>query len=280
MSTIIRLRGINFNNPALPVVSSFVRNGLVGAFRPAGDASSMVDLSGNGVSLTKRGSPAFTQYGMTGTPSNGYRTNIPETLNSTLTAIFRVTKGTTFSSMAVGNYNNDNVGAERGMSIWTSSAAGTGAGKIDVRVNAQTHYKKTADGLYTNSIAATILNDEVDDTTFLQTEWVFAACVVDATNNKLQAYLPKLSALGPTAEVNYTTASQPGSLANRLIADPVTLTPNYFEILSTPDANWVSAGTIELAEVLIYNRALAFSEILEQYNLSKDFMKKVRNIVI
>lgn len=279
MSTIIRLRGINFNNPALPVVSSFVRNGLVGAFRPAGDASSMVDLSGNGVTLTKRGNPSFTQYGILGNGVNGYRTNIPETMNQTLMAVFRGHKGTSFNCLAISNYLNDVAGAERGSSVWMALANGTGENKIDVGARTQTHYKRASDNAYTNNIHASVINDEVDSTTFLTSDWVFAALVVDATGNIQQTFVPKNNSSGPVQETNFTTATNPGSLATRHLTDPATGAPNMFQICSVDDLTWVSAQS-EVAEALVYNRALSTAEIMEQYELSKEFMFKVRGISI
>ena len=206
MSTIIRLRGINFNNPALPVVSSFVRNGLVAAFRPAGDASSMVDLSGNGVSLTKRGSPSFTEFGVIGNGVNGYRTNVPETSNLTLIAIDRNHAISSWSSFAVGTYYNDTVGAERGSSLWISQTNGSNVGKYDVRAQAQSYCKKNDNSGYTNQLLVNeLLHDETDVTTTPISNWVFSAVTIDANANIMKAYAPRANNAGPTA------TSTPGS---------------------------------------------------------------------
>ena len=64
----------------------------------------------------------------------------------------------------------------------------------------------------------------------------------------------------------------------RNLSDTATGLPNYFKIgiANVPFGD----GRSEIAEVLIYNRALTQEEIVRQYQYSKDFMSKHRGITI
>ena len=281
MSTIIRLRGINFNNPALPVVSSFVRRGLKAAFRPAGDLSSMVDLSGNGASLTKRGNPSFTSNALRGDRVNGFKTSISESLNQTLIAVFRTVKnGTEWDGFPLGNYTSTGIDVtqRRGMSVWMSQGAGTDPSKLDLRVATNTHAKLNADGTYINRSSTYVMHNELDPASRTETDWAFAAISVNADTNYRKMYVPRYY---PSASyISSDEAASGYSLANRLRADPASGVANCFEIASTPDASTSWGGIIEVAEAIIYDVALTDEELFQQYALSKDFMARVRGITI
>lgn len=278
MSTIIRLRGVNFNNASLPVVSSFVRNGLVAAFRPAGDESSLVDLSGNSTQLTKVGTPTFTTQGVKGQNGSGYVTNVAETADITVMAVYRCSPiaGTMAGGLVVNTFNDDDAaGNKYGFSLWTKAYAGTGANKLDVKALYQTFLKRNSDNTYQNSPFGVLIQDEMDNT--VSTDWIFGAMVIDASNNKVKRFVPKLYPTGPYNETDGTALGL--SVAGRILTNPTTGLPNYVNILEASD-NDAWNTPVELAEVLIYQRALTDVEIFQQYALSKEFMSKLRSIVI
>src|SRR5690606_12264353 len=90
MSVILTLKGVTFNNPNLPVIPRLYSDGLVAAFRPATDAASMVDISGNETGLTLVGSANYNEFGVQTEPDNGFILDRIETPSFSYAAAYRV----------------------------------------------------------------------------------------------------------------------------------------------------------------------------------------------
>lgn len=284
MTTILRIKGASFNDPSFPVLTPFIREGLLGAFRPAVSDASLVDLSGNGALLTKVGSPTVTAQGLLGNKSNGYKTNIAETASHTIMAVGRlklngVAGASQISGFFAGNYLVDG-GDPRGMGLFYSTLPGTVSG-VGVQVQAQTHIKKPSAPLSANMYAngPRLLDNKTPGAMETSVSaWVFMAIVVDAALGKMQFYVPAASASAPFQTLNAADAG--GTISGRFLTDPVGGGPNFMQIVSVPTTGFVGESQSEVAEALFYNRALTADEIFRQYQLSQAFMSARRGISI
>ena len=268
MSVIIKAKNVVFDNPNLPVLTPMISNGLIAGFRPNNSTLGLTDLSGNGYELTKVGNPTLTDKSIIVDKANGFVTNVRETTHLTLIVVSRAIKNPQASgenqwlSMVAGTYYND-----RGSSIFT----GYNSTKNEVDTLGQSYAKKMADG--TVSSKTVWLGSQSATTN--QTDFKFTALVVKATDNKILTYSPTKQ----TAPLFAYDGSADGSrLDMRNLTDPTTNQPNYFKlgIANVPFGD----GKNEIAEVLIYNRALTQDEIMRQYKFSQDFMQKHRSIAI
>ncbi|HCM0807711.1 hypothetical protein HJ153_02025 [Vibrio parahaemolyticus] len=253
MATIIRLKNVQFSNNALPVVTPFVRNGLVAAWRFSTGPESLVDLSGNGRQLTERGSVSYSEFGILGDKDNGFLTDINESSDVTLMAVWRAASTEDGAKgFAVGNFFND-TSPDRGLSLWyyRDNANDFIASK------SQCHYYNTDTGLLANEVLESKMAP-------IDQSFTFSALTVNSNENSQTLYVPKNNAK--------TVRSDP---VKSYVQREISAMP--FEICSTQDS-WGSNGDIEVAEVIIYNKALSEAEVLEQYALSKQFYKAVRGI--
>lgn len=272
MSTIIRIKGANFGNPSLPVLAPILRDGLVGAWRFATDSSSLVDLSGNDRQLTLKGEVAYTSRGVIGDIDNGFVTDIPETQSMTLISVFRVPLQVTNSNggFIVGNYNTTLAGITRGgVSLNVDKLEDVGTPTVSDRI------KYVSEGMY--KLTSTSVNTKVDVLSPTQvnsdSQFIFAATVIDAVNNQVRLIIPALN-------ITLTSAITDGTVNGR------NLSPELLEILSSPVAGTGygrSTGTrlqLEVSEVLIFNKALTNLKVLEQYYLTQSFMRRIRSLSI
>lgn len=268
MSVIIKAKNVVFDNPNLPVLTPMISNGLVASFRPTNASLGLIDLSGNGNQLATQGAPQLTANSAIVDKNNGFVTNVRETTDLTLIVVSRAIKNPQASgenqwlSMVAGTYYND-----RGSSIFT----GYNSTKNEVDTLGQSYAKKMTGG--TVSSKTVWLGSQSAATN--QTDFKFTALVVKATDNKILTYNPAKQ----TAPLFIYDGSTDGSrLDMRNLSDPTTNQPNYFKlgIANVPFGD----GKNEIAEVLIYNRALTQDEIMRQYKFSRDFMQKHRGIAI
>lgn len=268
MSVIIKAKNITFSNADLPVLSPMISNGLVASFRPTNAGLGLIDLSGNGHQLTTQGAPQLTANSAIVDKNNGFVINARETTDLTLIVVSRAVKNPQASGedqwlgMVVGTYYND-----RGSSIFT----GYNSTKNEVDTLGQSYAKKTTDG--TVSSKTVWLGSQSATTN--QTDFKFTALVVKATDNKVLTYAP---AKQSTPMFIYDGSTDGYRVDLRNLSDPTTDQPNYFKlgIANVPFGD----GKSEIAEVLIYNRALTQDEIMRQYKYSQAFLQKHRNIVI
>ncbi|HGS4526694.1 TPA: hypothetical protein ACMDNX_002013 [Vibrio cholerae] len=255
MATVIRLKGVNFNNPSLPVIAPLVRTGLRAAWRPANGMDSLVDLSGNGKSLTVLGNPSFTQNGVKGDRSNGLLTDLIETTSYTYIAVGRIPDGIEASSqqsMLVNNFKDDDADV-RGGSVWLMTG----------NIRYTSSYYKSGEGV--NNQANSILGTAQG----IGNDWQFIVVQIDATTQTQRVYTP-------TIKGNMTPDERQGwdFAARTIYAD------QPLALVAVPYDRWSSASQSELGEVLVYDRALSAEEIQRQYELSKTFWKNHRGIDI
>lgn len=278
MTTVIRATGVSFNNQNLTKISPMVSDGLVAAFRPSQRTADLTDLSGNGHTLTQRGAPELTEFGVKGTATDGFITDVAETADLTLMCIARTHKHATdneYDGFAVGAYNTNTASIERGAGLWFSQTVN--ASDLDIHVNAQTHVQVVSDSSYSNKNIRIFSPVENAGLGLAVSPWVFFATTLDSNSGLQKTYAPSQS----TDEIqSYDHTANGFSLANRLLEDPNTLEKNLFQIASTPDDSLGWKGGIEVAEVLIFDKVLSKTQVLQQYLYSQEFMQKHRGISI
>ena len=269
MAVQITLRGVNFNNAALPVVGNMIRTGLRGAWRFGGGYESAADLSGNESQLTEKGQVSFTPQGVVGDLDNGFVTDLDQTLSRTYIGVFRVPASvdvTFHSGMVVGNYTDNDESA--GGCLWIDGDAGAGLRGIR---NQQHFFVEENTG--TNQNGSTSIGPEMEaDADHI---WLFFAGVIDAENSKNFCYSPTLKDYALADTYNEIQNSQYDFTAQ-------TPSPNKLEIISTPDSNWSRglSSVLEVSEILIYDRALTLDEVKKQYEYSKEYHAKIKGITI
>lgn len=279
MTTIIRATGVKFNNDDLPVISPFVTNGLLAAFRPNNSNQGLLDLSGNNHKLDFVGSPQLTAMSVIGNGRNGLISSVPETKDFTIIAVSRIYRNawnnfdgfiaTTFVDM-------DGNDKDRGVGMFYSQQSNQ-SNKLDVEITSQTFARETSGGTHHNryfstkiaELAKTGNNSDATPVTF-------HAFTVDTTKRQMFAY----NMSQQKAPTNFSDELQQGyDAGQRRLFDPQTYQPNYYHIISNPNySQWESK--VEVFEVLFYNQALTQAEIAQQYQYSKDYMKKHHNIDI
>ena len=280
MTTIIRATGVKFNNNDLPVISPFVTDGLLAAFRPNNSKNGLLDLSGNGHNLTFDGTPQLTDKSMIGDGKNGLLTDVAEPKDVTILVTSRAYRNawnnfdgftvTTFADPA-GNDKDRGSGMFYGQSVNSS-------GSLDIEISDQVFSKRLADSSYQNRYFATKIAKGVatSGSTSDKTPVNFHGFTVDTVKRQMTAY----NMSKQNSPTNFSDELQQGyDAGKRLLYDPATGLPNYYRLVSNPNlATW--ASKVEIFEVLIYNRALTQDEIMRQYQYSKEFMSKHRGISI
>lgn len=286
MSTILRLTGAAFDNPALPIITPLVSDGLVGAFRPYRSLARTIDLSGNGRRLTLKGSPLFSDFGVIGSSSSGLITDIFETASMTITTVSRMClDGVLLSDysggLAAGYYAVDPAGggdAKRGTATMWIPNPGTPAGTHNLRAFGLTHARRNSDNLQLIISNGGVSEANVDPAGRTHSLPEFVAVTVSAVTNKRIVYIPRL---GIVSEYDGNTNAVPASFANRRLVSPANGTPNRMHIATLPEGSgYTGTGRIEVGEALFYNRALSADEVARQYALSSDFFAKHRGWAI
>lgn len=299
MSTVIRLSGVRFNNPDLPkisplVINGFVADGLRAAFRPAQNATSLIDLSGNETKLTAKGTPEYTSFGVKGDYANGLQSDVPE--SRSLTQICAVRLWHNKANNLYANYaylgntyypsgQSDGSGV-RGYSQYIRALTDTGiSGNVFLRhyvecfgVNPDGNTSPQASAnRYQNFPSASIAANAPEPT-----GWLWYAITVDADTNFMYNYTPALNYYSAISFANNPTIVGPGAFANRLISNNITGAPNKWSIFVTPKDSSSSPGSglAEIAEIALWNRALTRSELDAQYSQSKSWLSQNRGIMI
>ena len=254
MTTVIRAVGANFINPDLPsVVPKFITDGLVAAYRPSNAATGLNDLSGNGNNLTIVGSPVLTADGMVGDVLNGLKTGLLETLSLTYMAVYKIPLSTYVEGgFVMGCYEDIPPTSSTGSSFYSFGLSGAGH-----NLTAQSQYKKPDNTTAQATVAMGVIPDR----------YVFVAITVDAASNKVTAYCPTLA-------TEFTTIPPTGAIGTRDISPT-----NKVQLVSgISKPTWTSK--VNLAEALIYNKALTSAQIQEEYQKSKTYMQAQRSIAI
>lgn len=246
MTTVIRATGVQFSNADLPNLSPVVSNGLVAMFRPSNAKSGLTDLYNKDNQLTIVGSPELTATGVKANARNYLQTDISETASMTILA---VAKPTTLSySHIAGTYNS----TKGGVGMWFAGSSGT----ISVAMSAATK----SDALDTHTQQAWGNLAKVS-----KEQYVFAALVIDAENNTMQGYCPTVR----DDRLSFMATSS--KFSSRTMGNKIRIGSGYW-------GDWQSETII--SEVAIYNKALDSTEIMTQYQYSKDYFKKKHNIDI
>lgn len=268
MSVIIKAKNVVFSNPNLPIITPMISDGLQAAFRPNNTTLGLSDFSGHGATLTPQGNPQITDKSVIVDRINGFVSNVRETIDLTMIVVHRAIKtstataGNQWQGMVAGTYY-----ADRGISVFSN--INTGKNEIDTLGAA--YAKKTSDG--SMQLKNVWLGSQSATTD--KTEYQFSAFVLKASDNKVLTYNPLKQS---TPLFIYDGSADGSRLDLRNLSDPANTTPNYFKlgIANVPFGD----GKSEIAEVLIYDRALTQEEVMRQYQYSKDFMAKHRNIII
>lgn len=270
MTTIIKAMGVNFNNPNLPIVAPMITDGLIAGFRPNNTQRGLIDLSGNGHMLTKKGSPELTAFGIKGNAANGFVSDVPESRSMTIFVTSRIFKSDSgnYHGFALSTYKDTGVTTNRGIGVFYYND------DTKVTTNSNIVAKKLTANEQVNKVAA--VRSDLLTVSSPATPFKMIAIVIDADKNHFITYDPA-SQSAPTAD--YDSIYDGFILAGRLLSDPLTGKPNMFEIASyTISGEWDSYS--EVAEVLFYDKALTQAQIVQQYQYSKDFMSKHRSIAI
>lgn len=247
MTTVIRSSNSVFNAENILPSGSLVLDGLVAAFRPSNKQDGLIDLSGHGHILTKMGSPTLTSQEMVGDSSNGYTTDIDETVNLTYIAVYKVlpTSGN-YQSLAINCFNNT---PAEGSSIYSGAAS------------AKAELRCASTVLVASTGSSAVLNHPLDNPVSSAdvSNYIFVAHVVNAATGNILSYTPVNGAIVSTEQgVGRSLANRP--LSRRKVS--LAYSP------TTP--TWL--GKSHIAEALIYNKALTAEQIMMQYNYSKAFM--------
>lgn len=284
MATIIRLKGADFSGKGLPVIAPLVSRGLQGAWRPAGNEASLIDLSGNGATLTKVGNPTFTSNALRGNYANGYRTSIGDAPSITLIAAVRSIKDTNNADeqdgFAVGNYRPTSQG-NRGSSIYIGKlTTNAETGVYDLKIRAQSYLTKIDAPTTTinRNLQVGIIHADIPATNnMVETDWAWAAYSLNAETGVIKGYYPQKY---PSPALLTNETSLGNSIAGRFLTATDGVTPNFMEIVLSSASGGGFGGIIEVAEAMIYHTALTDDEVLTQYAYSKEFLANVRGIQI
>lgn len=239
MGTVIKAVGVNFLSDNLVILDGLVRSGLIGAYRFTG-GDVLKDLSGSGNNLTQVGAPTQLGNYVKGDRNNGYDTGILTTPSMTVIAVFRVEAGDPGSGFAVNNYEST---SNKGLALYHSSTGG-GAAML-------THLS--------DSGVNTIYRPDVAP--YASGEFFMAAMTMDAVGKKIIHGIPSngLDTYNLTATQNLT--------------DPKLISNSTLKIMAFSGAGTWSAN-MNVAEVLVFNRALTATEIQKQYEYSKGVLGK------
>lgn len=267
MTTLIKASGVKFNNPNLPNVSPMVTDGLIAAWRPNSSTMGLLDLSGNGHTLTQVGNPILKSGSIIVDKNNGFITDVAEPFNHTILVVHKAIKNTTsndpWTGFVIGCHYPD-----RGNSIWNSYYPDNDS----VIINEQCYAKDIVNNNMNNRQWFT--KEFKNASGFTETPFIMTAHVVDAVNNTMYKYSP-----GSIEDMSsYSSLTDNCRFDNRYLSDPVTGKPNMYAL----GYSYVGFGDgkSEILEVLIYDKALKQEQIMQQYLLSQDFLKKNRSIII
>ena len=270
MATIYTLKNVTFNKankkfhsvkPAL--LKNSLERSLSGAWRFS-NRLPLTDISGNGSKLSAIGNNIqFTEHGFIGTLTNGFRTNIKETPSYTLIAVSRLPTINDGAIFMVGNHigsNNSDTSHGYGGSIYytTNSTSGIATPK-------------------TQSFGVNTITDVQDNSHIISTsdvtenQFIFSCMTLDADSETMSNYIPTLGFNSTLDNSDFLYSTRELTPEPFHIAARIPFTTYNSSQIETP---------IEIAEVLIFNKALSKEEIDMQYEISKKFMEKEHGITI
>lgn len=239
-------------------------DGCLAAWR--GDFAS--DLTGNGNTLTKVGSPNQARFAVSGNKSNGYRTSVKDGINRTLIGIHRQPSPVGAPGQAY-NYPIGNL---------SQSATNTGVGIGIIQANAVSSN--------INQISGVVGASKKDDPYFARAappatpasdglEWQWSALVVDGSNNFAALYIPSQSGELVMAEKVVGV-----NLANRWVTN-TDGSPSYYNICAwrDPSTPVAESSTIEVASSAFFDKPLLLSDLNMMYQYDKFFMAQHGEVI-
>ncbi|HDU4375789.1 TPA: hypothetical protein RFS90_001312 [Klebsiella aerogenes] len=256
MTTIIRNKDVIIANPQLkPIYTPFVAEpGLLAAWR-FGDG--MDDLSNNANTLTPIGAPVTGEYYISGDKDNGFITSVPDGLQRTLIAVWRNHSSSDAYAYPVGNLAQSASAQVIGIGLKSNSSASSNL--IRTSGNAGGISK-------TGNLLA--IADGPSETYANRVNFRWAAFTVDGASNKANLYLPKLN-----ASLIPATIASGANLATRDITEGGI--SSMFRLIAFRDPSMppnLPGTDIDVAEVLIFDRALDLSGLQRTYARSKSYL--------
>lgn len=256
MTTIIRNKDVVISNPQLkPIYTPFIaETGLLAAWR-FGDG--MTDLSYNNNTLTPVGSPVTGEYFISGDKDNGFLTSVPDGLQRTLVAVWRNHSTTDAYAYPVGNLAQ------------SASAKGTGIG-LKSNSSSSANLARASGNAGGNSASGDLFAyaDGPAEAYASRNTFRWAAFTVSGSANAANLFLPKLNA----ALIPATIAAG-ANLATRDITENGV--SSLYRLIAFRDPTVPSSlpGTgIDVAEVLIFDRALDLAALQRTYVRSQQYL--------
>lgn len=251
MTTVLRIKGVNFTNQNLPYVRPLMVNGILSALRFSGSIPQK-DLLGVDAGLETVGAPSIEAFGVQGNISNGFVTKVNEVASMTLISVFKLNNSAQ-RGMPIGSFN---LGNTSGFSMLLDATSGTQV-QFSAQVfalNGGTHQNNT-------------LNANMSPRSDFVERFIFVAVIVNAATNQLGIYIPSVH-----SQIQFSTPA--GSIANRKLDNGSE--PNKINILTSVTNIWPANTTdVTVGDALIYGKALTKEEIDQQYEYSKQYYKSV-----
>ena len=269
MATHIKLKDSTFKNTKLPNAGPFISEGLLGGWRfNRGSKESLKDLSENKHDLQEYGSVEFTEVGAICNVNNGFLTGIPEPKKTTLMAVARIPYITADNSgnFIITNYQDNKFGNSYGISLWTGFNI---ENNMTYRSQARSYVDEST-GKQDNNILATniIPMSEIDNFVFI--------CMT-LTEDTETLYCPTINET-KTVTIIDNNFDKRYLGYEQLVIGCINKWANWSGTGSVSDES--ELRDIEIAEVFVYDRPLTEDEVMEQYNLSKDYYLSNHNISI
>lgn len=256
MTTIIRNKDVIIANPQLkPIYTPFTAEpGLLAAWR-FGDG--MDDLSGNANTLTAVGSPTKGEFFISGDKDNGFITSVPDGLQRTLIAVWRNHSTADAYAYPVGNLAQSSSSQGIGLGLKSNSSSSSNLSRISGNAGGNTT---------TSSLLA--IADGPADTYANRLNFRWAAFTIDGAGNAANLFVPAMN----TALIPATLASG-ANLGTREITEGGVSSMYRLIAYRNPKIPASLPGSaIDVAEVLIFDRALDLAALQRTCQRSKQYM--------
>lgn len=219
------------------------------------------DLTGNGHTLTKVGTPTQARLGVSCNKNSGYLTNVPDGINRTLICIHRqpsvLPAPDQTYSYPFGNVSQRDTLTGVGIGAIQASAASVNANNVTAVVGAA---EKT-NTLFAKASAAS-------KPAATATQWQWTAFIVDGDNNFAALYIPQQKDEFVMAQLT------PGvQLKNRWVTN-MDGSPAYYRVGAwrDPSTPLVASASTEVAMAAVFDRPHLISNLRQQYLNDKFWM--------
>ncbi|MBA8302486.1 hypothetical protein HVX57_18765 [Klebsiella michiganensis] len=256
MTTIIRNKDVVIENPQLkPIYTPFVAEpGLMAGWR---FGNGMVDLSGNGNTLTAIGVPTVDSFFISGDKDNGYKSSVPDGYQRTLVAIWRNHSTTDAYAYPVGNLAQSSSSQGIGLGLKSNSSSSSNLSRISGNAGGNTT---------TSSLLA--IADGPTDTYANRLNFRWAAFTIDGAGNAANLFVPAMN----TALIPATLASGANLGTREITEGGVSSMYRLIAYRNPAIPASLPGSAIDVAEVLIFDRALDLAALQRTYQRSKQYM--------